>query len=193
MPRKAGTSTKAQCDQLRARMRGYGCTVAQIAAEMSRRFGLRPRVAWRYALGWQQWKVAQEYNTAHPGSKLLDNRVSECENWPHGGSRPSLHYLANLAVTYGHGCTPAQLVDADDLDKLTPAERILLSSAPPPPTDVADPVAHPRGRRGAQRLVLPADQPPGELVIPTDPAVWAAVLGPARPGELVSLLMTCLG
>ncbi len=49
MARKAGTSAKAERDQLRERMRGYGCTVAQIATEMARRFGLRSRVAWRHA------------------------------------------------------------------------------------------------------------------------------------------------
>ncbi|MGH3864851.1 MAG: hypothetical protein ACRDQ4_01715 [Pseudonocardiaceae bacterium] len=105
MPRKAGNSPKAERDELRDRMRGYGCTVSQIAAEMSRRFNLRPRVAWRHALGWPQWKLAQRYNTDHPGARLSDNRISEFEAWPHGGCLPSLRYLAQLAVTFGHGCT----------------------------------------------------------------------------------------
>jgi len=51
MARKAGTSAKAERDQLRERMRGYGCSVSQIATEMARRFGLRPRVAWRSLSG----------------------------------------------------------------------------------------------------------------------------------------------
>lgn len=89
MPRKAGNSAKAERDKLRERMRGYGCTVGQIAAEMARRFNLRPRVAWRHALGWPQWKLAQRYNTAHPGARLSDNRVSEFEAWPHGGCPPA--------------------------------------------------------------------------------------------------------
>lgn len=38
MPRKAGNSAKAERDKLRERMRGPGCTVGQIAAEMARRF-----------------------------------------------------------------------------------------------------------------------------------------------------------
>ncbi|MGH3797134.1 MAG: hypothetical protein ACRDSP_19860 [Pseudonocardiaceae bacterium] len=80
-----------------------GASVPQIAAEMTRRFALRPRVAWRHALGWPQWKLAQRYNTAHPGAKLSDNRISEYENWPHGGSPPSLRYLARLAATSCHG------------------------------------------------------------------------------------------
>ncbi|MGH3999857.1 MAG: hypothetical protein ACRDTJ_20630, partial [Pseudonocardiaceae bacterium] len=131
MVRKAGTSAKAERDLLRERMRGYGCSVAQIATEMARRFGLRPRVAWRHALGWPQWKLAQRYNTLHPGARLSDNRVSEFEAWPYGGSPPSPRYLAQLAATYGHGCTPAALVDADDLEHLSPAECSLLTTGQP--------------------------------------------------------------
>jgi hypothetical protein len=130
MPRQAESSAKAERDQLRDRMRDLGCSIPQIAAEMGRRFTLRPRLAWRLALGWQQWKLAQRYNTIHPGSRLSDHRVSEYENWPHGGASPSLRYLARLATTYGHGCTPSQLVDVDDLENLTPADRCLLTSPP---------------------------------------------------------------
>ncbi|MGH3900085.1 MAG: hypothetical protein ACRDTA_17960 [Pseudonocardiaceae bacterium] len=130
MRRNAGASAKAERDQLRDRMRGLGCSVAQIAVEMGRRFTLRPRVAWRHALGWPQWKVAQRYNTIQPGSRLSDHRVSEYETWPHGGAPPSLRYLAGLAAAYGHGCTPSQLVDADDLEHLTPADRCLLTASP---------------------------------------------------------------
>ncbi|SMD20633.1 helix-turn-helix domain-containing protein [Kibdelosporangium aridum] len=129
MPRKSGVSHKAERDQLRDRMRGLGCSVAQITAEMARRFNLRPRVAWRHALGWTQWKLAQEYNTAHSGAKLSDNRVSEYESWPHGGAQPSVRYLANLAALFGCGCTPSQLVDADDLAHFDPADRILFTSS----------------------------------------------------------------
>ncbi|MGH3905081.1 MAG: hypothetical protein ACRDTE_12940 [Pseudonocardiaceae bacterium] len=135
MSRNPGNSTKAQREQIREQMRSYGCTFAQIAAELGRRFNLRPRLAWRYARGWAQWKLALEYNTAHPGARLSDRRVSDHEHWPHGGTPPSLHYLANLAATFGHGCTPAQLVDADDLAELTPADRCLLTTGHPPTTD----------------------------------------------------------
>ncbi len=131
MTRDPEGSTKAQRDQVRERMRGYGCTMGQIAAELGRRFNLRPRLAWRYALGWSQWKLALEYNTAHSGARLSDRRVSDHENWPHGGTPPSLRYLANLAATFGHNCTPAQLVDADDLAELPPADRCLLTTGHP--------------------------------------------------------------
>jgi len=139
MPHNPGNSTKAQRDQLRERMRGYGCTVPQIAVEMGRRFDLRPRLAWRHALGWPQWKLSLEYNTAHPGSRLSEQRISDHENWPHGGSPPSLNYLANLAATFGHGCTAAQLVDADDLAELPPASRCLLTTGQPLTAQRSDP------------------------------------------------------
>ncbi|MGH3914160.1 MAG: hypothetical protein ACRDTC_12250 [Pseudonocardiaceae bacterium] len=126
--KKTENSVKAQHEQLRERMRGYGCPVAQIAVELARRFNLRPRTAWRCALGWSQWKLAQHYNRLHPKAKLSDSRVSACESWPHGGRAPSVHYLARLATTYGHGCTPGQLADADDLEHLDPAERTLLTT-----------------------------------------------------------------
>ncbi|MGH3771902.1 MAG: hypothetical protein ACRDRW_10980, partial [Pseudonocardiaceae bacterium] len=184
MPRRAGNSAKAERDTLRERMLGYGCTVGQIAAELARQFNLRPRVAWRHALGWPQWKLAQRYNTDHPGSRLSDNRISEFEAWPHGGCPPSLRYLAQLAVTFGHGCTASQLVDADDLERLTSAERRLLTSDHPPSTP-----AHP----GTQVTTLGASQPRAELVVPTDPAGWMAAMGLRLPGEFAPLLMTCLG
>ncbi len=178
-------------------MRGYGCAVGQIAADMARRFGLRPRVAWRHALGWTQWQVSQQYNTLHPGAKLSDHRVSEYEVWPHGGAPPSLRYLARLAATFGHGCTPAQLVDADDLEQLSPADRSLLTTGHPatasntgalglvPPTTPT--------RRSTQVTVLPAGEPESKLVVPAAPALWATALSLQLPDDLAPLLMTCLG
>ncbi|WP_331722263.1 hypothetical protein [Streptomyces canus] len=108
-------------------MRALGCSTQQVAVEMSRRFNLRPRAAWRHAIGWTQWKLAFEYNTLHDGATLADNRISEYENWPHGGTQPSLQYLANLAATFGRGCTTDQLVDADDMEHFSAAERQLLA------------------------------------------------------------------
>lgn len=191
MPRKSDASPKAEREQLRDRMRTLGCSVPQIAVEMARRFGLRPRVAWRYALGWPQWKLAQRYNTAHPGTRLSDGRVSEFENWPHGGSRPSLRYLTRLAATYGHGCTPTQLVDADDLEHLHPDDRPLLTSAPALlPTDGPDSAP---AKRRSTTTTLTAGPSSGDLVIPSDLGGWATALGLPKPGELAVLLMTCLG
>ncbi len=193
MPRKAGTSAKAKRDQLRERMHGYGCTIPQIVADMARRFNLRPRVAWRHALGWPQWKLAQHYNTLHPGARLSDNRVSEYEAWPHGGNPPSLRYLARLAATFGHGCTPTQLVDADDLEQLTPADHCLLTTSHPLPAETPGSLTHSPEHRSTQVIVPPASQATSALMMPTDPAVWVAAMGLPLPDELAPLLMTCLG
>ncbi|MGH3913477.1 MAG: hypothetical protein ACRDTC_08710 [Pseudonocardiaceae bacterium] len=191
MPRKVGNSTKAHQQLLREQMRGYGCTVAQIAAEMSRRYNLRPRTAWRHALGWAQWKVAQQYNTHHPGYKLADNRVSEYETWPHGGTKPSLRYFARLATTYGHGCTPAHLVDAEDLAHLTPADRCFLTTGHPT-TQIPTTPTEPQ-HQNTPVITLSAPQSGGELILPTSPTLWTPTTGHLPlPDDLTVLLVNCL-
>lgn len=129
MSRRAGSSAKVQRDQIRGQASALGCGMERIAAEMARQFGRRPRAAWRYALGWPQWKLMQEYNRLHGVGSVSANRVSAHETWPYGGEPPSLRYLANLAATYGHGCTPARLVDLDDLEEFDPAVRRRLLDA----------------------------------------------------------------
>lgn len=192
MPRNAENSAKAERDRLRDRMHALGCSVPQIAAEMARQFNLRPRLAWRHALGWPQWKLAQRHNTLHPGTNLTDARISDHETWPHGGTPPSLRYLARLATTYGHGCTPAHLVDADDLEHLNPDDRRLLTTTPAM-IPAEGPDSPPAKRRTTKTTTLSAGPTSRDLVIPTAPAGWAASLGLPKPGELAVLLMTCLG
>jgi hypothetical protein len=128
-------SKKAERDQLREQLRGYGCSTAQIAQEMMRRFGVRPRTAWRYALGWPQWKLAQEYNRTNPGARLSEARISEYESWPHGGARPTVQVLARLATVFGPLCSADQLVDAADLADMPDADRLLLTRTRPQPCD----------------------------------------------------------
>jgi tetratricopeptide (TPR) repeat protein len=191
MPRQAGNSAKAQRDQLRDRMRALGCAPPQIAAEMGRRFKLRPRVAWRHALGWPQWKVAQQYNTLHPGARLSDHRVSEYESWPHGGSPPSPRYLAMLATTFGHGCTPAQLVDADDLEHLIPADRCLLTNTGYAPAMPITAISTSPRRAASVRPPL-LSQPDSELAVPADVSACALAMSSKLPDTLATLLMSYL-
>jgi len=128
-------SKKAERDQLRDQLRGYRCSTAQVALEMMRRFGVRPRTAWRYALGWTQWKLAQEFNRANPGARLTEARISEYESWPHGGVRPTVQMLARLAALFGPSCDTHQLVDAADLAAMPDADRLLLTGVRPQPCD----------------------------------------------------------
>lgn len=171
---------------------------------------MRPRTAWRHALGWAQWKLAQEYNTVHSGAKLPESRISEYESWPYGGRPPSMRYLGNLAIVLGHGCTPSQLVDADDLAQLTPADRCLLTQSPnghsltaiTAAVSAAPSLAMPHtqaghdrfpGRRSTPMTAVPAAQGGSELVLPTDFSVWAAVTGLQIPDDFAMLLMKYLG
>src|SRR5690606_27254243 len=126
-------SAKAEREHLRAQLRSAGCSHAQIAAEMSRRFGVRPRLAWRWAMDWTQWKLAMEYQVANPGASLSSSKVSEYEAWPHGGVEPPLEYLAGLALTFGHECAVADLVDAVDLTHLPPAVHLVIGQTTPSP------------------------------------------------------------
>ncbi|MFC8796940.1 hypothetical protein ACFT2C_04360 [Promicromonospora sp. NPDC057138] len=110
-------------EQIRAELQAVNASVPHVVAELRRRLDLRPRVAWRAALSWQQWRLVMEYLVANPGAKLTESRVSAFESWPFAGAKPPLEYLSGLALTFGHGCTPADLVDAADLAQMEPAER----------------------------------------------------------------------
>jgi hypothetical protein len=124
--------SKAERDEVRAWMLELGCPIERIATEMAQRFGARPRLAWRYALGWTQVQLAHRYNRANPGRAVSAERVSECENWPASRGRPSLQYLLGLARAYGNGCSALKLADLDDLRAMPEHERELLLTGPGP-------------------------------------------------------------
>jgi tetratricopeptide (TPR) repeat protein len=114
---------------MRSDLFARGWQAPQVAAELGRRLRVRPRIAWRYALGWPQWKLVMEYREVNPTSRLTESRVSEYESWPQGGTKPPLEYLAGLALTFGRGCTVADLVDDVDREHLSAAERLLVGPA----------------------------------------------------------------
>src|SRR5262245_27460162 len=96
------TGTKTQRDQLRATLRDQGCTLGQIAAEMSRQFGFRARQAWRHAHGWTQSEAAAAYNRLlnNDQAPMTAKRISDYEAWPHAGKKPTINALAMLARAY---------------------------------------------------------------------------------------------
>jgi transcriptional regulator with XRE-family HTH domain len=55
---------KAELDALRERMRGLGFSTDEIAAEIGRRYRLRPREAYRLAWGWSLERAAARFNLA---------------------------------------------------------------------------------------------------------------------------------
>lgn len=106
----------------------------------------------------------------HPSrGQALGSPDQRVRGLAHGGSPPSLRYLARLAATYGHGCTPSQLVDADDLDHLTPADRCLLTASATGHASAAP-------RRRAQAPALPGDQTDAELLVAADAPGWVPLI-----------------
>jgi tetratricopeptide (TPR) repeat protein len=123
-------SAKALREQIRQELFSGGMPAKGVAVELASRLHVRPRVAWRYAMGWPQWKLVQEFRVANPHVAIGENRVSEWESWPFGGTRPSLEVLAALASAFGHGCLVADLLDEADLDRMSEAERRLVTTTP---------------------------------------------------------------
>ena len=140
-------SVRAEQRKLRERMRGLGMSHAEIAAELARRYKLRPRAAWRTAFGWTLEEAAERYNALRgqgdPGARaaLTGSRLSEWENWPFSARKPPITGLCLLAEIYQVGVL--DLVDFDDREKLAPAELLALGKVaaipaarqrPPPAT-----------------------------------------------------------
>ena len=67
----AKTSLRAEKRALREKMRAIGLGYREIAAELARRYRLRPRAAWREAYGWSLKEAAARIN-AYSGEVGLD-------------------------------------------------------------------------------------------------------------------------
>src|SRR6266511_3799097 len=134
MPPQPKTGSKAEIGQLRRRMRALGATTDAIAAEVARRYGIRPRQAYRLAHGWDQAEATAEYNDLvqrrgpeHTGrDSMTPSRVSEYERWPVSGRRPSPYVVRTLAELYS--TTVDRLLDHADLQALSPTERAALTA-----------------------------------------------------------------
>ncbi|MDR7381172.1 hypothetical protein [Promicromonospora iranensis] len=170
-------SGKAERELVRRQLLADGVPFAQIAVEMGRRFGVRPRVAWRYALGWEQWKAVQEYRSADPTSKIDDSRISKWESWPYGGSRPTPENLVVLTLAFGHGCKVNDLVDEDDLRSFSPTVRKLLGLVEHSPS----PAASAEPRAVASGAPYPGSDWKRDLpaTMTTVTAMWAADTSPS--------------
>jgi transcriptional regulator with XRE-family HTH domain/tetratricopeptide (TPR) repeat protein len=129
------TGTKAERDGIRLTLGSLGASPAIIAAELQRRFGLRPREAFRQAQGWTQDQVAARLNAAGTGAATYTGaRVSDYERWPFGGRRPSITVLRSLGRIYETDVS--RLVDLDDLESMPESETRALVQSPeahPPP------------------------------------------------------------
>jgi hypothetical protein len=138
----AKTSLRAEQRIVREKMRGLGMSHRQIAVEFARRYGLRPRAAWRHAYGWSQTEAAEQISThaARAGVSpdgttvtMTGPHLCEYENWPGqgpepAGRRPTPYLLSLLAGVYR--CTVHDLLDVADYERMPPADRLIVGKSP---------------------------------------------------------------
>jgi transcriptional regulator with XRE-family HTH domain len=131
-----GKGFKAELDGLRERMRVLGFSYDEIAAEMGRRYRLRPRQAYRLAWGWSLEQAAARFNDraarqdADPDvrASLIASRLSEFEHWPRSSRKPSVYVLVMLAEIYETDVLC--LLDLADHESLPQQDRLVLLRRP---------------------------------------------------------------
>ena len=123
---------KAELDGLRERMRALGFGYDEIAAEVSRRYQVRPRKAYRLAWGWTLDQVAARFNEraaregTDPGGRagMTGPHLCELENWPGSERKPSVYVLCLLAGVYETDVLC--LLDLADHESLPQHDRLVL-------------------------------------------------------------------
>ncbi len=198
-------SVRAEQRKLRERMRGLGMSHAEIAAELARRYKLRPRTAWRTAFGWTLEEAAERYNALHgngdPGARaaLTGSRLSEWENWPFSARKPPIAGLCLLAEIYQVGVL--DLVDFDDREKMAPAELVALGKVAAIPAARQDPglqrpwadmPGHLTAAPGAPAFPDADGQPDRKGASPV-PEVSGDRAAPVRTGRLSGVLAAASG
>lgn len=134
---------KAEVDGLRKRMRTLRMGCDEIAAEIARRYRLRPRESYRLAWGWSLGHAAARFNAlaAHDGTGphgravMTGPHLSDMEKWPvapSGGRKPTVYVLVTLAQIYE--TSVLNLLDLADHEHLAPQDRrTLIRPHPLPP------------------------------------------------------------
>jgi hypothetical protein len=147
--RPAQRVSKKQRDELRESMLAAGAPRRVIKDEMVRRWGLRPRQAWRHSYGWSLDTTAALFNSHNDvtgRAPMSGTRISAYERWPHSGERPTVAVLLSLAKLFETSLD--QVVDGDDWAHLPDGDRRTIrdlvdvatgvpagsSSSPPQPT-----------------------------------------------------------
>lgn len=101
-------STRRERAQLVAVLRAEGKSWADIAEVVEQRYGVNPRVAFRWAHSWTQDDVARRWCSLWPDEPRTSQNISTWERWPQAGHEPSLLTLGRLARIYA--CDTADLV-----------------------------------------------------------------------------------
>ena len=139
VPAGAGhTGFKAEVDDLRKLGMGYD----EIAAEIARRYRLRPRESYRLARSWSPEDAAARFNalaaqdSTDPAGRagMTSTHLCEMERWPlapSGGRKPSVSVLVMLAQMYQTDVL--SLLDLADHENLAPQDRRTLLRPDPRP------------------------------------------------------------
>ena len=122
---------KPEMDRLRERMRGLGFSYDEIASEVTRRYPVRPRQAYRLG-GWTLDKVAERFNelAAREGTDpegragMSSSHLCELERWPDSDRKPSVYVLCLLAKVYETDVLC--LLDLADHESLPQHDRLVL-------------------------------------------------------------------
>ena len=106
---------------------------------MERRWGFRPRTAFRHSRGWSQDELAarvssliwqsQEHHGGHADDRIVavpGSRIGEYERWPSGGRRPTPYLLMMIAEAFD--VSVESLLDHHDLQRLPPADKAILAA-----------------------------------------------------------------
>ena len=203
----AKTSLRAEQRALREKMRALGLSHRQIAVEFGRRYGLRPRAAWRHAYGWSLKDAAEQINS-RAGDTGLDPcgaaamtgpHLCEYENWPGpgpkpAGRRPTPIVLALLAATY-NTATVHDLLDFADYEHMPPADRLVLDTSGGAEEQTGDirPEAQSRSRASAASAgELPHVSPALAPAVPVLPSWQPDGLGAVVPPVLAPLATALL-
>jgi transcriptional regulator with XRE-family HTH domain len=134
VPSRAGRKGfKAELDGMRGRMRALGFSYDEIAVEVSRRYQVRPRGAYRMAWGWTLDQVAARFNdlAAREGTDpdgragMTGPHLCELEKWPDSERKPSVYVLCLLAKVYETDVLC--LLDLADHERLPQQDRLVLT------------------------------------------------------------------
>jgi transcriptional regulator with XRE-family HTH domain len=157
-PRPGARGFKAELDGVRERMRALGFGYDEIAAEVSRRYQVRPRQAYRLAWGWTQDQAAARFNELAAGegtdpegrAGMTGPHLCELEQWPNSERKPSVYALCLLAGVYDTDVLC--LLDLADHESLPQQDRLVLMRRLPAQTSFGERVLALAEARGGLSL-----------------------------------------
>ena len=157
-PRPGARGFKAELDGVRERMRALGFGYDEIAAEVSRRYQVRPRQAYRLAWGWTQDQAAARFNELAAGegtdpegrAGMTGPHLCELEQWPNSERKPSVYALCLLAGVYDTDVLC--LLDLADHESLPQQDRLVLMRLLPAQTSFGERVLALAEARGGLSL-----------------------------------------